>query len=109
MKPLEAARRMAEPRVAHWVYGDSAADKCLYCDQNGERAVEINAPLDHATDCPWLSMPKIVAALEAASRVVSEWGHPPLCPFCGPRLQRRPGAHETCPWQAFVVAMRGDA
>ena len=29
---------------------------------------------DHYADCPWLSLPRIVAALEAAERLVDNWG-----------------------------------
>lgn len=42
-------------------------DQCICC---GSRALD-----EHALDCPWMAMPKIVAALEAAERVT--------CQVCG--------------------------
>ncbi len=33
-------------------------------------------PQPHHPDCPWLAMPKIVAVLEAAERMVQEVGDP---------------------------------
>lgn len=58
MTPLEAARRLAatDPmtRVRDDVYG--TCDWCGDYDQ-------------HKADCPWLAMPQIVAALEAAEAV----------------------------------------
>jgi hypothetical protein len=54
--PLDAARqiRAIEPLEL---------DTCVYC--GGGRP--------HAPDCPWLALPQIVAALEAAERVSSAW------------------------------------
>ncbi len=63
MSLLEDARRLAEytnrqPRMI-----------CMTCQQpfaEGERG--------HASDCPYLALPRIVAALEAAERVRDAWG-----------------------------------
>lgn len=67
----------------------------------------------HAPDCPWLAMPKIVAALEAAERVAAadpwvddgSWGGDVLvCWAChGEKPSHRPG----CAQQALVAALRG--
>ncbi len=62
MTPLEAARKMAEtcptfepePGVVH----------CAVC--------YAYLPT-HAPDCPWLAMPQIVAALEAAEHLTEAW------------------------------------
>lgn len=67
MNVLDAAKALAarEPLEA---YGEVYS--CVYC-----RAVQISdksfAPVtDHAPDCPWLQLPRIVAALEAAETFV---------------------------------------
>lgn len=57
MSPLEAARRLAA--TDPFVDNERAGTFCVFCD----------APKYHASDCPWLAMPKIVAALEAAERM----------------------------------------
>jgi hypothetical protein len=69
----------------------------------------------HAPDCPWLSMPKIVAALEAAERLkiyrpaaLSDDRY--QCQFCGATAAAYPMDHESeCPWQALVAALRGES
>lgn len=60
MTPLDAARRLAAtpPDKGQEGYGPNI---CGYCE---ELAVS-----KHAPDCPWLAMPQIVEALEAASAV----------------------------------------
>lgn len=61
MTPLEAARRMDDPRDCPQEHGE-----CWFCGWNINRIGS-----DHAPDCPWLQMPRIVKALEAAERIVS--------------------------------------
>lgn len=65
MSPLEAARRLASERPAR---GGTQTQRhrrgrCYYCLGDG-----YGQP--HESDCPWLSVPKIIAALSAAERVV---------------------------------------
>ncbi len=40
---------------------------CMYCPTTAHREL-------HVPDCPWLAMPKIVAALEAADRLIDRGG-----------------------------------
>lgn len=47
---------------------------------------------DHGPACPWLAMPRIVAALEAAEAVIAAHAYPPA-------------AYDE--WQALVAALRG--
>lgn len=70
MTVLEAARRLRP--------GLTCAENCFECDAS------ITVGELHAPDCPWLALPKIVAALEAAERSVRAldenprmaWDHP---------------------------------
>jgi hypothetical protein len=61
--PLEAAQKIAEK--GPYTY-DQGGLWCLFCD-----AESINP---HASDCPWLMMPQIIAALEAAERLSTALG-----------------------------------
>lgn len=70
MSPLEAARQMLEklgydgPQDRYELpYTQSS---CSLCDASTSEF--FNMP--HEPACPWLAMPRIVAALEAAERVV---------------------------------------
>lgn len=96
MSLLDDARRLEKPH-----YSD-----CHYCGT-------IN-PGAHAEGCPMLSLPKIVAVLEAAERVMqgsernraSGW-----CWGCGNSRARAyvDGLQEhkkDCPWQALVAALK---
>lgn len=57
MSPLDDARRLAE---ADPMESDSGC--CVFCGR------ALYGPGDeHASDCPWLQMPNIVAALESAA------------------------------------------
>lgn len=74
MSPLESARRLAaeEPVCPH---PNSAMWLCAACDEetDDERPdnVAYRPPkFNHDPDCPWLAMPQIVAALEAAEAVL---------------------------------------
>jgi hypothetical protein len=114
--PLDAARLIAAavPTYGHPITENICPcliehhEDCHYCDAplKGPNLEKLG---DHASYCPWLGMPKIVAVMEAAQAAVEEWGHPNRCPFCGPRLQLRPTAnHESvCPWVALAKALKG--
>jgi hypothetical protein len=72
----------------------------------------------HAPDCPWLSLPRIVAALEAAERVAETTTEPVNTigidldqeyAFCGEWAERDDSGHASdCPWQALVAALKGN-
>lgn len=96
MTLLDDARRMAE-------YAPSVDERgvfwCGYCHES-ENA--------HAPDCPWLQMPRIVAALEAVERFVAAGqpnGEGVYCARCGRMLG---SCTEDCLWQALVAALRGE-
>lgn len=67
MSLLDDARRLADKLDrggdGPWT-SEGRAMRCLGCD------VDL-VTSSHASDCPWLSMSKIVAALEAAERFVN--------------------------------------
>jgi hypothetical protein len=90
---------------------------CVACKQpfaDGERG--------HAPDCPLLSMPKVVAALEAAERLASVTiaeGATVWCHWCGGLIEA-PDSYDpplpfseqhapNCPWRALVAALTGEA
>lgn len=87
---------------------------CVICKNpfaEGERG--------HDQDCPILALPQIVAALEAAERVVDdpmgtpEHGDYGTCWFCDQgepqkRLLADAGHADACPWQALVAALAGE-
>ena len=58
MRLLEDARRIVES-------DPSIDDMCVYCHENVGLKT-LSACGEHAADCPWLAMPKIIAALEVA-------------------------------------------
>ena len=66
MSLLDAARRLAETDPAELVNSHS---RCHWCE-------EFTSTEQHTPDCPWLAMPQIVAALEAAERVILVSRHP---------------------------------
>ncbi len=91
--------------------GDEAT--CWYC-----RETVIAHELYHDPTCPWLALPRIVAALEAAERMVEQldldgpWTSDPsrssshlmVCRLCEVDLER--GYHaDTCVWKALVSAL----
>lgn len=105
MSPLGAARRLAQHDLRdHDDIGGYGF--CPLCE----------AAEGHASDCPWLSMGRIVAALAAAQAIISEnlvdvSDHSP-CPFCGGEMRedaRQNGYdhYDGCDWQALVVALKG--
>lgn len=97
-------------------------DQCLYCGQYGTH--DTGWKIGHDPDCCWPSMPRIVAALEAAGRtlnsnvqVVRTWydeynGWKMSCGSClrtipkGGLLTSEFPHKPDCPWQALVAAMR---
>lgn len=91
MSLIEDARRLA----AQSVHEPYAGDHCVFCA--GRRNVD-----DHLPHCPWLSMPRIVAALEAAQAVVDR------------AFFREDGTYEgrrigyTDALEALVSALRGE-
>lgn len=102
MTPLEAAKKIGEtdPTYRYSYYGSDCHD-CLHCD-GGELYVKDDAhPFGgghrfvHDTDCLHLSMPKIVAALEAAEGLVKV--EPDAIWQFSPE------------WQALVDALKGES
>ena len=59
MSLLDDARRLAG------VWPTDRYDNCVFCYE-----IQRSDEPTHAPDCPWLAMPQIVAALEAAERLV---------------------------------------
>ena len=72
MSLLDDARRLAERGFTPWpleVLGDGDDGRiCESCNQVVTATDTDNQWTGHATDCPWLAMSQIVAALEAAER-----------------------------------------
>jgi hypothetical protein len=116
MTPLEAARRLAEcePYSPPLLSADGSI--CAFCGgdaDDGRHWVEGKGWIDgpHCDDCPWLALPKIIAALEAAERLSSETGPvafaiPPrvLCRVCD--SEGSDWTHTArCPWAALREAL----
>lgn len=94
MTLLEDARRLAEknPHDAGWA--------CFSCGMPNGRNSGFGDT--HHTGCPWLALPKIVAALEAAEELSGFYGK---LTFIG----GFPGSGELCRLtQALVAALRGE-
>ncbi len=87
--------------------GASGDDECPHCHTYiGMTVSGPNSP--HRDDCPWLSMPKILAALEAAERIadLNPVNEEHVCTFCGDVLY----SHEAdCAHAALVAALAPDA
>lgn len=120
MSLVDAARKL-------WEAGASMDEHCHHCDSY----ITSFLPAEHQTgehspDCPWLALPQIVAALEAAEKVLTA-GEPGgattdgaayrwdggECQFCGGygpvmRGQYESGHQVDCPWMALRAALRGD-
>lgn len=107
MSLLDEARRLAEQ--VDPIHVDSG--HCFECEGWDQ----------HLNDCPWLAMPRIVAALEAAQRLLQSEPHDTdrapfvgwyiegeyiesRCYWCGDRRNERHDDPE-CPWLALVAAM----
>lgn len=108
MSLIDDARRIEEidPTYEDDGYVGLGRHVCVFCGTW--------AP-DHGGDCPWLSLPQIVAALEAAEKIVgvldedgpTDNGRGMVCRCCGVALAT--GYHDAdCPWQALVTALKGD-
>ena len=77
--------------------GDEAT--CWYC-----RETVIAHELYHDPTCPWLTLPRIIAALEAAERIAADQpnGEGIYCACCGRFLG---SCVPDCAWQALVSAL----
>lgn len=65
MSLIEDAKRLARSGFTPW------EDSChLTCEMCGEDGAGEDGPFPHSPNCPWLAMPRIVAALEAAEALV---------------------------------------
>jgi hypothetical protein len=98
MSPLEAAREILEG-------GASWDDYCPHCESTTWH--HIGYAEGHKLDCPWLLMPQIVAALEAAENI-GEWLRDDAgrCIECGGTEDRcRP---DICTVAQFKLALKGD-
>jgi cytochrome c553 len=112
MTTFEDARRLAESDPWYSLPDGGAAgiNVCAIC----------NRAWEHAVDCPWLMLPKIVAALEAARELVDELplqtdGAIWTCAFChGEQFDtlltdEEPFPHDAdCSWQALTRALQGE-
>ena len=78
---LDAARALARPPLWTW------DGECGFCDgtDSGD---------NHAPDCPWLALPRIVAAIEAAEHFVSYNHYQDLL-------------RQTVSYRALIEALRG--
>ncbi len=98
MSLIDDARRISEAEAP--LMGDAW---CWFCRARlvGFESVVPDQP--HNQDCPWLSLPRIVAALEAAQSLVDETTIPLDCVTC---FRPNGGHTPDCPWQALAEAMR---
>jgi hypothetical protein len=116
MSLLDDARRLAD--TDHTPCEDGTG-RCVFCSVGGFD-VRVGKMI-HGDTCPLLSMPRIVAALEAAERVAQveptysyhSYGTEQIsCLYCGGFEDARDSyrfIHETdCPRQALAVALQGD-
>lgn len=120
MTPLEAARMLVvAPFMVYpgdnteggW---DTEFGHCRFCDQGNYIQLPTHCVpknIEHAPDCIWLAIPKIIAALEAAEQVVSAWqadidrrGDEPISPVV--RLAQLGGVFRSA--TALVSALKGD-
>ena len=93
---LEAARWMAHNRP------HEVGEACWYC--NGGWPADFSAEDPPKVSCPWLALPRIVAALEAAERLAEVFGSRP------PRFKAMTDqdASEADALRALVAALRGE-
>lgn len=79
--------------------------RCYFC------GYDLAGDDPHAPDCPWRSMPQIMATLEAAERLIAE-GPPktdaPKCSYCGAWFKDELHAGD-CAWWALVRVMVGES
>jgi len=76
---LDAAREWAEDSPLYWISAERTY-VCAFCyvrlfdpTDEDDKDGNIFASFKHEPYCPWLSMPKIVAVLEAADRMAKLW------------------------------------
>lgn len=106
---IAAARRLAgaggEP--SFW---DVSANRllCTYCNGNENEQQYGGPDVQHDADCPWLALPRIVRALEAAQAVADFGPVTPdiTCYFCDEVLYSHT---EDCLWLALDNALRGES
>lgn len=74
MRLIEDAKRMLAEEPWSW-FEDRAY--CVYCNvhrcpnnNTNQCGIRPEPVEEHKTDCPWLAMPRIVAALEAAQQML---------------------------------------
>lgn len=73
MSLLDDARRMADGTPCADSSGGEYGEVCAFCDAAPHGIGYGRGPSEpdpHKPDCPWLSMPRIVAALEAAHHFI---------------------------------------
>jgi hypothetical protein len=104
---IEAAQRLISdaPTYATHVW-QGEAETCPYClcaNCQGSIRYRIHQ-FSHDSECPTRTLPRIVAALEAAERVSDKIGS--YCDFCTGSPDS--GHFDGCPIQALVAALRGD-
>lgn len=117
MTLIEDARRLAatEPSMIVSKYGDSFS-QCFAC----RRMVDDGEP--HTSDCPWLALPKIMAALEVAEQTLPAFlggfyldddGNPTVwaCENCGGTGRTRECVEHgpKCRIGKMQAALRGEA
>jgi hypothetical protein len=108
--PLEAAKALAATdNLRHDTIDD--VPHCNFCGQDYE----------HASDCPWLAMPQIVAALEAAQALVdygfvATYSGGPygeynvnICGACEDRGDHADDHQNDCRGQALKRALKGES
>lgn len=114
MTPLDAARELGAMTEADLREATDYRIDCGFCGgaeiRDGERP-SVFIRYDHHPTCPWLAMPRIVAALEAAERL-TQADEPTQelrvveCVYCGANRDLPHYGHEDhkpgCLWQALV-------
>lgn len=68
MSLLDAVRRLRPETYTSETLDAGYQEVCVRCNHRLDQG--------HAPDCPWLAMPRIVAALEAAERLSAAWEMP---------------------------------
>lgn len=117
MMLLDAAKTMADQEPLLEEYGTVHA--CVYCRAPRFSNHVFIPEQPHETTCPWLTLPRIAAVLEAARELVDEVplhtdGVTWTCGFCHGEqpdtelTDDEPFPHDArCPWQAVAAALTG--
>lgn len=113
MSLLDDARRLAERNALAFVT-DTGAFRCIACPAGV--VFDSDEELVHSPRCPSLALPRIVAVLEAAERLIVPYDGEPseyarsedahFHAFCERPIGQ--GHEPDCAWQALVAALRGD-